>query len=331
MKEFGIHNFVDNLVCFANRIYTAYLWDELRLKIICWVRLKRIGVYGSVANNNMVIAMDDKYVSFGGLADRLRGIISLYAWCKQNDKEFKIYFVHPFSLSDYLVPNKYDWLVQNPQSVYHGIPILIDTPSGSENVIGFQKSMFDKYLSLLGKQVNCYTNADIIKDRKVFSLLFKELFKPSVSLQSLIDKYSLVLGKDYVSVSFRYGGALGDFKDSIKIDLNETERQRLIEACLAALEDIHKLCHKRILVATDSPRFMEIVRQKEFVTVLPGEIVHSAHSSSKASHMKTFLDFMMIANASKIYLVRGKYLYNSGFPKKASMINNTPFKEYFIR
>lgn len=81
MKEFGIHNFVDNLVCFANRIYTTYLWDELRLKIICWVRLKRIGVYGSVANNNMVIAMDDNYVSFGGLADRLRGIISLYAWC----------------------------------------------------------------------------------------------------------------------------------------------------------------------------------------------------------------------------------------------------------
>jgi hypothetical protein len=188
-------------------------------------------------------------------------------------------------LSDYLVPNKYDWLVQNPQSVYHGIPILIDTPSGSENVIGFQKNMFDKYLSLLGKQVNCYTNADIIKDRKVFSLLFKELFKPSASLQSLIDKYSLVLGKDYVSVSFRYGGALGDFKDSIKIDLNETERQRLIEACLAALEDIHKLCHKRILVATDSPRFMEIVRQNEFVTVLPGEIVHSAHSSSKFGYV----------------------------------------------
>lgn len=90
--------------------------------------------------------------------------------------------------------------------MYHGIPILIDTPSSSDNVLGFQKNMFDKYLSLFSKQVNCYTNADIIKDRQEFSLLFKELFKPSASLQSLIDKYSLVLGKDYVSVSFRYGG-----------------------------------------------------------------------------------------------------------------------------
>ena len=57
----------------------------------------------------------------GGLADRLKGIVSVFEWCKKHNRHFKINFCEPFSLQDYLLPNKYDWL---PNGVsYRGVNV----------------------------------------------------------------------------------------------------------------------------------------------------------------------------------------------------------------
>ena len=49
-----------------------------------------------------VICMFDGRMHHGGLADRLRGIISTDYVCKQKGYDFRIYFVHPFCLEDFL-------------------------------------------------------------------------------------------------------------------------------------------------------------------------------------------------------------------------------------
>lgn len=51
-----------------------------------------------------------------------------------------------------------------------------------------------------------------------------------------------------------------------------------------------------------------------------------SNKNNYKSHMKTFLDFFMIANAESVYFVRHKYSYNSTFAKTAASINNRPFK-----
>ena len=61
---------------------------------------------------------DDKFRN-GGLADRLRGIISIYEVCKELDIDLKIVFNHPFNLTDFLIPNKIKWDIKSDELNYN--------------------------------------------------------------------------------------------------------------------------------------------------------------------------------------------------------------------
>ncbi len=50
------------------------------------------------------IAMVDGEAYHGGLCDRFKGIISLYAYCKCSGLPFRIRYTYPFRLEDYLAP-----------------------------------------------------------------------------------------------------------------------------------------------------------------------------------------------------------------------------------
>ena len=65
-----------------------------------------------------VLFMCDGKMLHGGLFDRLKGAISIYAVSKVIGKRFGIYFVSPFLLEEYLVPNLYDWRVNDHDLVY---------------------------------------------------------------------------------------------------------------------------------------------------------------------------------------------------------------------
>ena len=56
-------------------------------------------------NNKTAIVMFDGKMAAGGLCDRLRGVISVYQTCKEKNISFKLNFVHPFNLQEFLVPN----------------------------------------------------------------------------------------------------------------------------------------------------------------------------------------------------------------------------------
>ena len=125
---------------------------------------------------------------------------------------------------------------------------------------------------------------------------------------------------------------LGDFNDCIDKTLSKDEQQKLIKKCINALVEINSLNHDtKMLVTADSNKFLEEVKKIDFAVVLPGEIGHSNYSHSEAAHMKTFLDFLMIANANKIYLARTSQMFKSGFARKASMVNNVQFEEFLIK
>ena len=60
--------------------------------------------------------------------------------------------------------------------------------------------------------------------------------------------------------------------------------------------------------------------------MIPGPVGHFDHSGGDEMVKKTFLDFFLISNAEKIYLVRIDKIYNSGFARHAALLGDKPFE-----
>ena len=62
--------------------------------------------------NPAYIAMVDGTAIHGGMCDRFKGIITLYAYFKYQNLLFRIRYTYPFRLEDYLSPAVYDWTLR---------------------------------------------------------------------------------------------------------------------------------------------------------------------------------------------------------------------------
>ena len=279
--------------------------------------------------DKIVICMVDGKMRHGGLSDRLRGMISVYKLCEKFKLDFKIYHVSPFLLENYLVPNKIDWSINENDisfNVQDSLPVFCGSVGGFLTP-AFQTYYLSKMLKTKYKQIHIYTNA-YITDKKEFSFLFHKLFICSDSLQKVIDQQLTSIGGKYISVSLRFVQLLGDFNDWAAQTLNDTEKEKLIVKCITQIEKMHNsLQNYKLLIATDSITFINRILDKDYVYVTPGNPVHIDYNENNSFeiHLKTFLDFFLIANATKIYLLRNGKMYKSGFPKSASMIYNIPF------
>ena len=340
-----ILNLVKERLSFLKKAY--YAWKQKQLgawKFFLWVEKKgerqiRHKYYKqkektATNTDSIVIYMANSYTWHGGLADRLKGIVSLYAWCKDHGKSFRINFVHPFRLQNYLMPNHYDWLVADEDISYNPKesrvlqclmnPILYDVEC-QKNIQSLLEGWLDDNLSYSEKQLHVYTNMRSGNAR--FSELFNELFKPVSRLQDMIDEQQRCLGNRYISVSFRFTTLLGDFTDCTGPALPVEERQPLISKCLDAILQLSKTApaHDKILVTADSSTFLEQVSQLPDVYVIPGKVGHIDYDADDEVNLKTFLDFLLIAQAEAVYLVKAENMYNSAFAKTAAMVNNRPF------
>lgn len=338
MNNFGVQKYIDTFISYVNKMYKGDYLVELKLIVSCKIRFKTVYKKKSdrfFVDNSKIIYVADEYYSLGGLADRLSGIISLFDYCMKNGRDFGIYFVYPFNLQEFLIPNKYDWNISKiSRNSLVTKPIIIEEPR-IDNVINamkFKENMFSKYLKYKKKQLHCYTNAECFHSSSTFSKHFNTLFKPSNLLEDQLRFHQNIIGHDYISISFRFVKLLGDFNDCINITLSDTLQEELIEKCIIAIKDIYKNNNqKKILVTSDSLKFLSRLNVLKFVYVIPGEIKHINYNNSNVDFMKTFIDFMMISRAQKAYLARTNFMYKSGFAKKAAMVNNITFHEYIIQ
>lgn len=322
------------------------------LKYVIWDGIKRFRsisnqlylTYYSTANNpntrqyqTVVVSMVDGLVLHGGLTDRLRGILYTYKWCKKNNIDFRINFTDPFPLETFLVPNSYDWrLKQNElsKSSSDSHPLYVD-------VMGmhpWEPYMRNSYFSIAMKrllnnykQVHVYTNLTGI-EKEEYTILFNELFKPSSLLDKAIKNCQQSMkGRIYISISFRFLELLGDFvDDGSRNPLPEGEREQLIEKCIHQIEIIRRKAphHEMVVVTSDSSTFISRVSDLPYVYIIPGTIGHMTFAGSNLDiHLKTFLDYYIIANAQKAYMARTGNMYRSGFASHAAMITGIPFEE----
>jgi hypothetical protein len=89
-----------------------------------------------------------------------------------------------------------------------------------------------------------------------------------------------------------------------------------------------------MLITSDSITFLNNVKALPFVYVIPGELAHIAFSLNKSNevYMKSFVDYFLLSNAKKVYLIVDDRMYNSGFPYRAALYNNVPYeiRQYVI-
>lgn len=284
--------------------------------------------------HNYIICIYDGTVKAGGLADRLRGILSTYSICKKNNLQFKLFFNSPFNLEDFLVPNQYDWRIDSSAIVYSRPftqVVVLDSTQNNEYHATHQKHWLEKKLIKQSGQKHVYTNA-FFSYYDNYSCLFAELFKPSVDLQSAIDRQLKLLGMNYISVSCRFLDLLGDFNESFgaKVKLNGSQKNTLLKKIEDKIIELHSIYPEyKVLCNSDSALFLNKVRQNDFVYVVDGNITHIDNVPKNGEYKlfeKTFLDFFMIANAKKIYQIKGDYMHNSGYPYAASKLYNRPYE-----
>ena len=280
----------------------------------------------------MVVYMIDGRTKHGGLADRLRGIISTYDVCKQLGYDFRIYFVHPFRLDDYLVPATFDWRVSEEELCYNpqDSSVVYCGSNGTHVELPFQRLYLKQRMQAATKQAHVYTNAHLLQKGSHFSELFHELFCPSTALQEALDSHSELYKGGFVSMTLRFQQLLGDFKEDNYMVLSSEEQTVLIEKCIGKINELHEqMPHKKVLVTADSSRFLEEAsRRLSYIYVVHGKVAHMDWSENIPFevNLKSFVDLIMISRAERAYLLQTGMMYNSGFPRRAAQVGNVPFK-----
>lgn len=272
----------------------------------------------------------------GGLSDRLRGIVAIYAECKRQGLPFRIVF-EPLHLEDYLAPNKYDWRIKDEnicwdtKRTYPCVLLTYHPNSRNRYQHWVQSTILKSYIRKPYEQIHVYSNM-ICRDKE-YGPLFHELFKPTKELQQQIDYHLDKLGgkRNYISCTFRFRQLLGDFKeggDTLPLE----QRKPYIERCINTVKALHKQNpEKKILVTADSSTFLTELGSSAlpYVYIMPGKVVHIGftYDASHATYLKSFLDMYMLSLADTVYLVRDKLMYHSGFPYRSALLGGAKYQE----
>ena len=286
-----------------------------------------------IPKQKIIISMIDGRMHHGGFSDRLFGIISAFKYCQEHNIDFRINWIYPFKLESFLEPNEYDWRIESTEISYN----LWQSRPKYVSMFYLEIEMMNKHakrkLKFSKQQLHLYSNA-ITFTQEEFRKYFNILFKKSKVLEDEISKNLRNIGDSYVSITFRFQQLLGDLKETGFQTLESVNaRNELINKCLSCVKNVYHQQNKRILVTSDSSTFLSIVSKEfSFVYTIPGNIVHMDYVSENDNidintHLKSFVDLFMLANAQKIFLADIKPLYKSAFPKLASWIYG---KEFYL-
>ncbi|MDE7452174.1 MAG: hypothetical protein K2M52_02455, partial [Paramuribaculum sp.] len=276
----------------------------------------------STSSDRMAVCMADGRMLHGGLADGLRSYVSYYGFCKELGLRLAINFTSPFRLEDYLVPNRYDWTLKPGELTYNSSQAepLFFKSSGAMTAMErkFQLKLVNKYL--LGKkyiQHHLYSNFSFGEDK--FGEYFNELFKPSERIAAIVERCKSELGAGYISISTRFLELLGDFKEpKNKRVLSPQEQCSLIDECRGIVERLHsENPDVKILLTSDSQRFLDSCKNLEYIYTPEGEIAH-VDIKEECDHTKTIVDFLLIAGASRVYQIKCGGMYDGNFSLRAA-------------
>lgn len=285
-------------------------------------------------NKPLLLSLVDSRRQGKGLTDRFKGIISVYALAKATNNPYRCLYTHPFNLTGFFLPNTYDWRLKEGEL------------SMAINDVRFKllrkQHTIKRLLKVfpLKKQIHVYANLDYLDEiNRIYGTnyqwgaLFHELFKPTDLLKQHVENHRNEMGSTgYVACVFRFQSLLGDFKEYQFNSLDPEDRARLIERNKEALRKITSESEQAVLVTSDSSTFLEAVKDIKNVYTISGKVVHMDCVDDELPnvYMRSFVDFLLLSHAKKIYSIGTDRMYRSDFPAYAAKLNNVPFTRILI-
>lgn len=282
-----------------------------------------------VRETTVVVCADGHYVH-GGLADRLRGMATLYGYCKRHGLRFRIFHTSPFPLQDYLLPNRYDWRIDEEEMSYHpdeAVPVIMN---GALHYHRRHRLYLSHALRQhAGKQLHIYTHA-FFHDGE-YQENFNALFRPAPLLAQAVEQFCSSLGQPYVGVTFRFQQLLGDFEEGDYPVLPEAEQETLILRCLQRMEQLHtdQFPQSLFVVTSDSATFLRRAEASApWVRIIPGRVVHMDYTPDAAYevYLKSFTDLFVLSRAQQVFLLCTGQMYRSGFAQRAALQTGIPYQ-----
>lgn len=318
-----------------------YSWMEFRHTVKEW-RMALVKLHWkhepAPSGNAGAIAVIDGTQYDGGLCDRMKGIITLYAWCKQRGLGFRIMHTHPFRLEEYLVPAEYDWILK-PGELSLNIRHSRFFHMRGENLARRLIKLDTQKQILYSNNRDCLDilNADRGTDYR-WGELFRELFRPSPEMEAMLQKLKAGIGGPYNASVFRFQNLLGDFKEYGYRPVGDEEARRLLmQRCLEDLKKhISETDGRPMLVTSDSITFLTEASRIENVHIIPGSLAHMGGAGKDLPgnphevYMKSFLDFYMLSEAETVACIGTSQMYPSQFPLYAAKVNDRPFSRILI-
>jgi hypothetical protein len=292
-----------------------------------------------------VVVMVDGKMTHGGLTDRLRNILSIYSYCKEEGIRFRVHYVYPCPLTCFLLPNDYDWRIAPNELSYHildsrEIGLYVKELPGtgekkSSSAIDYNNhnhiTILDKEISKRKRtQFHIYGNAYFAQGH--YRPLFEDLFRPSPFLAKKVTEGLDSMPEPYEAVSLRFQMLLGDlFEGSYEV-LEAKRREELIRICIEKIEELwqsHYFSTPKVLVTSDSALFLSRIKEKKYVYTIPGKMEHMDFTNNPDIEMnvKPFVDLFLLKEARRITSLRTGNMYKSGFPSFAAELGGKPFCE----
>lgn len=275
----------------------------------------------SIEGNTLFFIIDPK-IEHPGLADRLKVICCCYYIAKTNNFNFKIIFNSPFSLSNYLIPNKVDWRATVQDLSYSLQNSKVIEYNGETEIPKLNHKIKQYHIyHYNGKNILQCNNLNNWEE--IWRNCYNELFKPSEYLEKIIAKQELIK-RNYLAAHLRFVNALENFEEGFYNKVSENKKSALINKCINILNTIKKENSKDLIVFSDSNLFLEHAKKAGF-SVLSGNVAHISFCKDDSAFDKVFLDFYVIGFAETVYKIKTKELYNTTFSYYAALANGAKF------
>jgi hypothetical protein len=307
---------------------------KIKKKVLQSVRLKKLKFkhltrFGSLKYNfkdkNKIIFCVNGWGHHGGWTDRLKGIISTYHFAKKNNFQFKLWYDFPCELYEVL-PFDLDLSSSESDKKYNPLKDRV------HYLIDKNNALINKELTRKGKNF-IYYNIDELNSRDKWKATYREIFKSNKIVENKIND-RLKSNSQNITFVFRFLNNLGDFKLDRRKGLNKLKRDNVINNYLDKvsnyIEKIEQKGNLKIYAFSDSDIFLTRLTNQfpQIININPKErnFIHYRNQSkneAKDTLERTLFDFMFLASCNEIHhFVDHKYLYPSGFPKYASILND---------
>lgn len=297
--------------------------------------LKRYTLFGRpVSPPPFFLVLVDGRNFHGGFADRMKGIISCFAFCLQHQIPFRIHYTFPFALTDFLIPNTYNWTLQKGETIAEHIADVRYL-----NLVGSPSIQRLVRLKKVKRQVHCYANRDVLEalnahyhTRHSWGDLFRQLFRPAPILEQELLKKRSLLPSRYIGIAFRFQNLLGDFEEYQVAALPEAAQTALMQQCSTFLIRFQQEVRTPLLVTSDSYRFSCSLAGLEQIYCFPEQNHHLDQQTKKPgeTYLKSFTDFFLLSESLKVYAAGTANMYRTEFPMYAARLNELPFERILI-